>query len=263
VKAAAALGLLALAGCAHTALPPRAHYVALGSSYAAGTSIGGIKPGSPERCGRSPVNYAALVAQQLDLTLTDASCGGAMTAHVLGTWDELPAQITALQPDTALVTITVGGNDIGFVRNLFAASCDGAATCAQPMQVTEGDWDAMERGLRAIVAAIRDRSPQARIVFIDYLTVVPHGRSCPALGLDDVKVASAAQAADRLAATTASVAKETGADLLRASALSAEHTACDAQPWSVASPGSAPGTPWHPNAAGHAAIAAALATLLD
>lgn len=263
MRALAALALLATASCAHVALPHRAHYVALGSSYAAGTSIGGIKPGSPERCGRSPVNYAALVAARLDLDLTDASCGGAMTADVLKPWDELPAQVSALRADTALVTITVGGNDIGFVRNLFAASCDGGPTCALPMQATEQDWQAMEAGLRAIVAAIRQRSPKARIMFIDYLTVVPRGHSCPALNLAPVEAAAAISAAQRLATTTARVARDAGADMIKASAMSASHTACDPQPWSVASPGSAEGTPWHPNAAGHAAIAAALIAQLD
>lgn len=262
MRALAGLALLATAGCAHTSLPPRAHYVALGSSYAAGTAIGGIKPGSPQRCGRSPVNYAALLAQRLGLDLADASCGGAMTTHLLGTWDELPAQLATLRPDTALVTITVGGNDVGFVRNLFAASCDGGPDCAQPMPVTEQDWAAMEQGLRQIVAKVRLQAPRARIVFVDYLTVVPEGRTCAALKLDEAEARSAVASAQRLARLTAEVAHSAGASLLPASRLSASHTACDADPWSVASPGSAPGTPWHPNAAGHAAVAAALADLL-
>lgn len=253
---------LALAGCAHPAPPRPAHYVALGSSYAAGTAIGGIKPGTPERCGRSPLNYATLLASRLHLDLADASCGGAVTAHLLGPWDELPAQISALRPDTALVTITGGGNDVGFVRNLFAASCDSGPNCAQPMQVTEQDWAATERGLRQIVAVIHERSPNARIVFVDYLTVVPQGRTCAALKLDEAEARAAVASAERLALITARVAQETGSALLPASRLSAQHTACDPEPWSVAGPGSASGTPWHPNAAGHAAVAAALANLL-
>ena len=258
----AALALLASAGCANPAPPAPAHYVALGSSYAAGTATGGIKPGTPERCGRSPLNYATLLATRLHLDLADASCGGAMTAHVLGPWDELPAQVSVLRPDTALVTLTVGGNDVAFVRNLFAASCDGAPGCATPLAVTEQDWAVMEAGLRAIVAAIRQRAPRARIVLVDYLTVVPPGRTCPNLKLDAAEARAAAASAARLAAATARVAQESGADLLPASRLSANHTACDPQPWSVAAPGSAPGTSWHPNAAGHAAVAAALAELL-
>lgn len=253
---------LALAGCAHPAPPSHAHYVALGSSYAAGTAIGGIKPGTPARCGRSPQNYASLLAARLHLDLSDASCGGAMTAHVLGPWDELPAQLSALRPDTALVTITVGGNDVGFVRNLFAASCDSGPDCATPMAVTDQDFAALEQRLRQIVAAIRAASPAAKIVFVDYLTVVPPGRTCAALKLDAAEASAAISLAEHLARITAEVARETGSALLPASPLSASHTACDPVPWSVASPGSAPGTPWHPNAAGHAAVAAALADLL-
>lgn len=259
----AALSSLALLGCAHATEPASSrHYVALGSSYAAGTAIGGIKPGTPERCGRSPLNYAKLLAERLHLDLSDASCGGATTAHVLGPWDELPAQVAALRLDTALVTVTVGGNDVGFVRNLFAASCSDGPDCPQPMAVTEQDWAEMEAGLRRIVAEIRARSPKARIVLVDYLTVVPAGRTCAALKLDEAEAGAAAIAAERLAATTAKVARETGSNLIPASRYSASHTACDAEPWTVASPGSASGTPWHPNAAGHAALVTALAELL-
>ena len=52
-------------------------------------------------------------------------------------------------------------------------------------------------------------------------------------------------------------------DLLAAGKLSGNHTPCDKEPWGVAAPGSAPGVPWHPNAAGHDAIAQALVRMLS
>ena len=103
-----------------------------------------------------------------------------MTTNVLAPWNELPAQVSALRPDTSLVTITVGGNDIGFVRNLFAASCDTGPDCTEAMNATEQDWAQMEASLRQIVATIRQSAPRARVVFVDYLTVVPTGRTCAA-----------------------------------------------------------------------------------
>jgi phospholipase/carboxylesterase len=39
------------------------------------------------------------------LDLTDASCSGATTQHLLAPWNELPAQLDALRPDTRLVTV--------------------------------------------------------------------------------------------------------------------------------------------------------------
>lgn len=238
-------------------------YVALGSSFAAGTGMGGIKPGTPERCQRSPLNYATLLARHSHLTLIDASCGGAMTAHVLGPWDELAAQVASITPDTRLVTITIGGNDVGYIRNLIADSCESAApSCPSRLDPTKGDWTAMERGLRQIVTAVRTQAPQARVVFVDYITLLPATGNCAALKLSGEELRQSRIVANRLAATTAYVAHELDAELLPASALSKDHTACDPVPWSAGAPGTAPGAPWHPNAAGHAAIAAALEQLL-
>ncbi|MEO0062537.1 MAG: hypothetical protein RLZZ08_1097 [Pseudomonadota bacterium] len=261
-------GILALAGllagCAHVPpISPGAEYVALGSSYAAGTGMGGIKPGTPERCQRSPLNYATLLAAGLHLRLVDASCGGAMTAHLLGPWNELPPQLDALTPQTRLVTITGAGNDIGFVRNLAASACaQGTAGCPARLDPVEADWRAVELALQQVVDRIRERAPSARIVFVDYVTLIPAHGTCAALGMSTGDADTARTVAKRLAAVTARVAHHNGADLIAASRLSASHTPCDPVPWSMGAPGSASSTPWHPNAAGHAAIAAELERLL-
>ncbi len=78
------------------------------------------------------MSYSRLLAAQLRLRLTDASCGGATTAHVLAPWNELPAQIDAVTSDTRLVTITIGGNDLNYMGVLFAASCH-AGTMTGPL----------------------------------------------------------------------------------------------------------------------------------
>src|SRR5690348_15938455 len=99
MKGMLAGGLLALAGCATTTaqqphtVSPGARYVSLGSSYAAGAGIGRLVPGTPQRCGRTENNYAHLLAARMHLELVDVSCGGATTAHILGPWNELPAQL--------------------------------------------------------------------------------------------------------------------------------------------------------------------------
>ena len=97
-----------------TPLPEGARYVALGHSFASGPLLGPPKPGSPPRCGRTAANYATLLAQRLRLTLVDVTCGGAKSQHILGPWDELPAQIESVTADTRLVTLSIGGNDVGY-----------------------------------------------------------------------------------------------------------------------------------------------------
>ena len=58
-----------------SSIPATPTYVALGSSYAAVAGIGAADP--TDRCGRSTLAYASLVADTLDLQLTNAGCGGA------------------------------------------------------------------------------------------------------------------------------------------------------------------------------------------
>lgn len=95
-------------------------YVALGDSYTAGPYIP-HQTGTPLGCSRSDHNYPSVVAAELQLDpaeFQDMSCGGATIADLTqeqstddGTY---PAQLSALSADTRLVTLGIGGNDIGF-----------------------------------------------------------------------------------------------------------------------------------------------------
>ena len=263
-------GLLTLAGCAHSSpvpgeVPtPKARYVAMGSSYAAGPKLGAPKPETPVRCGRDLGNYATITAQQLNLELIDVTCSGATTAHLLGPWNELPAQLDAVTPNTRLVTVTIGGNDVDFVRNLYIASCDAAKSaraCPPLAKPSEEAWTALERNLREIAARVRSDAPKARLIFLDYVTIVPD-TPCTAVPLPAEKIALMRDVAARLAEVTATVARGSHADLVPAGALSRSHTPCDAEPWSMGAPGTGDGTPWHPNEAGMRAIANVLTAKL-
>jgi len=98
-------------------------YVALGSSMAAGPGIRPSAAGAPFGSGRSARNYAHLVAERLNLDLVDVTFSGATTAHVLADRQRsAQPQIRALDGSEKLVTITIGGNDVGYVPLLMAAS---------------------------------------------------------------------------------------------------------------------------------------------
>ena len=97
-------------------------YVALGSSMAAGPGIRPRADGAPFFAGRSARNYPHLVAEMLGLDLVDVTYSGATTANVLSEPQHgAPPQIEALDGSEDLVTITIGGNDVGYVPLLFAA----------------------------------------------------------------------------------------------------------------------------------------------
>lgn len=272
-----AAAAFALAACAHTSsheLAPGSRYVNMGSSFAAGAGTGPSPAGSPARCYQSTASYAHLLAERLNLTLADVSCGGATSAHILNAWNELPAQIDAVTADTKLVTITVGGNDIAFAGNLTAASCEQGESirvagltlpCPSRFPVADTAYTTLEHNLRDVARQIAARAPQARVVFIQYVALVPETQ-CPQSRFTEEEAAELRSVATSLADITNRAAAETGASVLRMDQLAHGHTPCDADPWSTGLPrdydGSL-GAPWHPNARGMAVIADRLAELLS
>ena len=115
---------LARPGAAQT-VEPGDEYVAMGHSFASGPMIPGVADAS---CLRSNNNYANFVARRLKLALTDVTCGAATTDNITSTPQGAhPPQVEALTPDTKLVTITIGSNDVGYTVANMACSLGGAA----------------------------------------------------------------------------------------------------------------------------------------
>jgi lysophospholipase L1-like esterase len=254
-------------------------YVALGSSFASGP---GIEPQLHPGCGRSGSNYAHLVARRLGLDLVDVTCGGATVANVLDspqallTARSVPPQLDALTGDAELVTVTVGGNDVDYLLTLLRCSAradpDGVPAEARAFFATPVDRDAVRTALDALpgrlaglVTAVRDRAPEARVVLVDYLTLVPSQPS-PAVPMDEDDRAFCAEVQTGLEAATAEAASATGADLVQAGAASRDHHAGAAEPWVTGWVfGDLVGgvVPYHPNAQGMRAVAGLVGDLLQ
>lgn len=266
--AALALAAAACAPIGRPAGPPAtgSHYVAMGSSFAAGPGI--TEAAEPkDRCGRSKDNYAHQLARSLGLRLTDVTCGGATTAHILGPWGELLPQIEAVTPDTSLVTITIGGNDVQYVGGLMWAACGGAPAgardpwCREVLPASEATWQSLGSALRKIAGETRARAPNARILFVDYLAVLPPEGTCADIVMSADRAKASRTVAARLAKLTAQVAREAHIDVLRASEMSSAHSACAADAWTSGFPhpgGPKVVVPYHPTLAGMTAVARAL-----
>ncbi|MFW3115184.1 hypothetical protein MHAE_15625 [Mycobacterium haemophilum DSM 44634] len=233
----------------------------------------GIRPrvaGAPWGSGRSARNYPHLVAERLNLQLVDVSFSGATTAHILADHQgSAPPQITALDGSETLVTITIGGNDVGYVPLLMAASLP---RIARHLPVIGGrirellDRDARDRALKEVFdslcrvgRAVRQHAPRARVFFVDYLTLLPPA-GAPARPLSEAEVDLGRHVASTLERLTADAAAATGCEAVRAAAASRHHHAWSGEPWttkptksSVAPPGRP--APLHPNAAGMRAVA--------
>jgi lysophospholipase L1-like esterase len=256
---------------------PAATYVALGSSFAAGPGIPKPDPASSARCARSTENYAHLFAAERGLTLRDVSCSGATTADVLQGNHALPPQLDAVTPAARLVTVTVGGNDVFFIGSLYGWSCANAPARAagfwqrvcsvKTPEEVETAFASLDEHLRAIVTAVHQRAPAARVIFVDYVTVVPATGSCPErLPLTAAQLDVARTIAARLAAATEKAASATGAEVLKASLLSAAHDVCSPDPWVTGftfpqDPGSFQPIAYHPNQKAMQAVAAKLQQL--
>ena len=119
---------------------PAGGYVALGDSFTAGPGVAsqlgpGTSPRAPAACLRSSQNYPSLVARALGLALSDMSCSGATTQDLSGSQGPgIPAQLSALGPATSVVSLGIGGNDLGF--STIVANC----AAATPWGLTRVGW---------------------------------------------------------------------------------------------------------------------------
>jgi lysophospholipase L1-like esterase len=241
-------------------------YVALGSSMAAGPGIRPTADGAPFRAGRSARNYAHLVAQRLGLDLVDVTYSGATTANILSDPQHgTPPQIEALNGSEDLVTVTIGGNDVGYVPLLMAAGLPRlvrsvpllGGVLREMLDPTARDRALVEvaESLKEVGHTVRQRSPRAKVLFVDYLTLLPAMGSAPPLS--DAEVALGRRVADTLERLTGEAAADTGCQWVRVAEASREHHPWSAEPWTTKPGIPFPGrpAPLHPNAEGMRAVA--------
>ena len=253
---------------------PRANspYVALGSSFAAGLGLGVRETGSPFVCQRSINGYPKHIARQTELLLTDMSCSGATTQHVLrGGQVFLGPQIDALGPDTQLVTLTIGGNDISYVGDLtfmafrrrggFTGALAGLVwSGAKPVQ--DRKFGKLQQDLTATLREIRRRAPKARVFVAPYPVIVPNSGTCPKLGIDEQQASLMRSVGLRLAEVTRAATQEAGATFVDLADASMGHDACAAGPW-VNGSTPASGAAFHPTLAGAKGVANQIMTNLN
>jgi lysophospholipase L1-like esterase len=246
-------------------------YVALGSSFAAGAGLGKLEAGSPLLCARSVNGYPQQLARLRGLSIVDMSCGGAVTKHVLsgGQFFQGP-QIRTVTAQTKLVTLTAGGNDIGYIGDLSLLAARRTHSpfgwlvrrfWKGPKAPGQRDYAGLRSELLATLAAIHARAPGAVVVVATYPTIVPTTGTCATLGFSADEAAEMRQVGDQLAATTRSAAGQGGGVLVDMNALGADHNACSADPWTRGWT-NAGAAPFHPTLAGAKATAEAVSRVV-
>jgi lysophospholipase L1-like esterase len=230
-------------------------YVALGSSFAAG----GAAPIDDVSCGRSSNNYPHIVAREFGLDLRDVSCSGATVNNILDTpqratrGDLRPPQLEAVGPETRLVTITAGGNDINYISTLYSYSCAADRTVVEALPIADTAVKAriiagmcapvdrtanqlalngITRKLEGLISAVKQRAPHAKVVIVDYASILPQsGQGCGTVPLSADQNKYLLSMARELQLATKHAAQRSGADLVEFSKYSRLHNACSDQPW--------------------------------
>jgi len=242
------------------------NYVALGSSFAAGIGLGPTAAGSPVQCMRTNGGYPSRVAERTGLHLVDMTCSGSTTTHIIdGGQLLLGPQLAAVGPATKVVTITSGGNDVGYIGDLMAASGGmgrlGAYLHGPAQPAHARSYGLVADRFEAMILAIRRISPGTRIILVSYPAILPPVGSCAALGISERQADVSRAVAQQLTLATQRAAVRTGADFVDMGKASVGHDACSNSPWTNGAK-NASGTAFHPNIAGASATADAIIAIL-
>ncbi|MEC3916383.1 SGNH/GDSL hydrolase family protein [Nocardia sp. CDC160] len=242
-------------------------YVALGDSWAADATVTQLTTVfAPAICVQSAHNYAKQVAAALNVAVfRDATCGGAVTANMTQPQSGNAPQFDRLTENTDLVTLEIGGNDADLAATVTdCITLDPAVSpCLNKLVVNGVDQMSQkianaEPRVAATIAGIRERSPHARILLLDYFEGIGLDGGCwPEIPISDADAIWLGQKLIELHDMLARVAASTGVDFVDTYDGSAGHDACQPVgtrwvegllPFSGNPVG--PAVPFHPNQLG-------------
>jgi lysophospholipase L1-like esterase len=252
-------------------------YVALGDSYTSAPNTG-EQAGTPAGCERSNNNYPSLVAVTIKpAEFVDVSCSGAVTGSMSGqqqTRDGTnPPQLNAVTAGTTLVTVGIGGNDVGFIA--LAKDCATARPSSSPCRdkLTAGGRDQLAERIATtstrvaeLLDKIHAKAPKARIVVVGYPTVLPDGNGCwPSLPVGAGDVIYLREALGKLNDALAEQAKAHKAGFADTAAPTKGHDVCTASDtrWVEGIVPTSKAIALHPNAKGEQAMADAVEKLVS
>lgn len=150
-------------------------YVALGDSYTSGIgaptiSVSSLYAAEFQPCFQASPGYVGVLDARDDVQLmANAACSG-WTATMVPFQVEVAAAAGMLNSDTDFVTITAGGNDVGFLKVLEACLLPNTVrTCKARVKVAEAVAKTeVLPALSNAYAAIRAKAPSAKIVALGY-----------------------------------------------------------------------------------------------
>jgi lysophospholipase L1-like esterase len=222
--------------------------VALGDSYASGNGTGSADLNWS--CYRSSRAYPALLDDARPNTSVDfKACSGATTSTVRS------SQLGSLSRSTAYVTLSVGGNDIGFTDLIL--NCIGSydqAQCLSTVDTVSGRiTDELPAKLDATYADITNRAPKAELIVVGYPRPFGDNVSCSqANGIDATEAAALNGVTEQLDAAIAARVAAAGATYVSVIDGFTGHDVCASTPYLVGRYAWDYRDIYHPTRAGHA-----------
>ncbi|MFY0407733.1 SGNH/GDSL hydrolase family protein [Solicola sp. PLA-1-18] len=239
--AAAALALVPTGSASAGTERPYDDYVALGDSFTAGPLVP-LQRLDPLGCARSTRNYPAYLASYLRVaSYTDVSCSAAETGDMTAPQSTFagtnPAQLDALDAGTDLVTLGIGGNDFSLFGDLIEVcqevrDSDPDGTPCKDRFTVDGvdtklrDAAAIQARVAGVLDGIEQRSPDARVVVVGYLNLLPEVGTCAAVPFATGDYAWGRQVQAALNASLRDAAADAGATFVDLDRASYGHDAC-------------------------------------
>jgi len=214
---------IAGSGAAHAAA---ANYVALGDSYSSGVGAGNYTSSSGS-CDRSTNAYSQLWTNaNAPSAFTFVACSGATTSDVLS------SQISSVTSSTTLVSITIGGNDVGFSSVMETCVLDSTSSCVSAVNNAENEARTqLPAKLDSVYAAIKSHAPNARVVVLDYPELYDLSKSSTCIGLSTTDRTDLNQAADVIDGVIQTEAAKYGDTFADVRSAFSGHEICDSSSW--------------------------------
>jgi lysophospholipase L1-like esterase len=167
------------------------HYVALGDSYASGVGAGDYSDGS---CDQSANAFSVLWANaNHPASFVTEACSGATTSTVIS------SQLSALSSSTTLVSLVIGGNDVGFSNTMITCVLEDTSACVSAIQTDESEMQTQLPGeMNNVLSDIAADAPNAHVVVLDYPELYDLSQSSSCIGLSTTDRTDLNQAADEL-----------------------------------------------------------------
>jgi lysophospholipase L1-like esterase len=213
---------LAFASFASAAPTVADQYVALGDSFSSGVGTGSYTLSAS--CRRGVYAYPWLISQQRPNTsLTFVACSGAATS------DLMASQIQSVTGDTDIVSVTIGGNDIGFAALILQCTLADCSAALDNTRSTLGSF--LTSRLDTVYAAIESRAPTASVVVLGYPRMFSSIGCFGTFGISSTERTKANQLADALDQLIGARATSFGFTYKSAIAPFMGHAVCSFSPW--------------------------------